>query len=170
VARELIKPAEYARRRGVSKAAVSFAIKRCAIPLVDGKLDPLVADTLWKARTDPLQSQRALGANVHRRQPDGRQSQDGDPDWRARREAAEAQIAEIELQRLAGKLIEAEAAKREWSRRQSALIAGLMAIPDRISAEFGVDDAHRRTIRLRLIEEIDAVRRETVVAFRGSEQ
>jgi hypothetical protein len=170
VARELIKPAEYARRRGVSKAAVSFAIKRCSIPLVDGKLDPLVADTLWKARTDPLQSQRALGANVHRRQPDGRQSQDGDPDWRHRREAAEAQMAEIELERTAGKLVDREAYNREHSRRLSALMAGLMAIPDRISAEFGVDDAHRRTIRLRLIEEIDAVRRDTVLAFRGSEQ
>lgn len=170
MARELIKPAEYARRRGVSKAAVSFAIKRCDIPLVDGKLDPLVADTLWKARTDPLQQQRAMGANLRQRQSDARSTPDDDQNWRARRERAEAQIAEIELERLAGKLIEVEPAQREWSRRQSALIAGLQAIPDRIAAEFGVDDEHRRKIRQRLHEEIDAIRREVVVAGRSGSQ
>lgn len=163
MSRELISPAEYARRTGRTRAAVSKAIKRCAIPLVDGKLDPLVADTLWKARTDPLQQQRALGQNA--RQPDARSSDDGE-NWYARRQRAEAQIAEIELQRLAGKLIEAEPAQREWSRRLAALLAGMAAIPDRIAAEFGTDDAARRSLRQRLQDEIDSIRRDAVLAFR----
>lgn len=167
MARELISPAEYARRTGRTRAAVSKAIKRCAIPLTDGKLDPLVADTLWRARTDPAQSQRALGQNLKREAaPDPRASLPDDENWYARRQRAEAQIAEIELQRLAGKLVEAEPAQREWSRRLASLLAGMASIPDRIAAEFGADDAQRRSIRQRLQDELDAVRRDAVLAFR----
>ena len=64
---ELITQAEYARRRGVTQAAVCKAVKRCRIPVIEGKLDPLVADVLWKARTDPLQQHRALGQNLKHR-------------------------------------------------------------------------------------------------------
>src|SRR6185369_12694287 len=91
----LITRAEYARRRGVTRAAVSKAILRCRIPLTDGRLDPLVADTLWTARTDPDQARRALG---QQRPPAAGPDVSAKPDvpndnWRGRREKAEAQRA-----------------------------------------------------------------------------
>ena len=167
---ELISMAEYARRRGVSQAAVNKAMKRCRIPLIEGKIDPLVADTLWKARTDPDQQRRALGQNVRRALP----SDDGGPvvddDWRRRKEAAEAQIAEIELAEREGTLCKAAEVQKVVSRFLSALKSQLDAIPDRISAEFGIDDAMRRKIRHRLIEEFNQIRTELVLSGRQADQ
>jgi hypothetical protein len=161
---ELIRPAEYARRRGVTRAAVSHAIKRCRIPLIDGKLDPLVADTLWAVRTDPEQSRRAMAANLRDRPPPAT-GQGGidvvaDDDWRRRRERAEAQLAELQLQEREGTLVKKDEVERMARRMASAIVQQLVSIPDRISAEFGVDDDMRRKMRHRLREEIDQVRAE----------
>jgi hypothetical protein len=51
--RELITQAEYARRRGVSREAVSKARRqgRLARALVDGLIDPAVADAEWRETT-----------------------------------------------------------------------------------------------------------------------
>lgn len=57
--RELITKAEYARRRGVSKQAVCKAANTGRITLVDGKVDPEVADVQWARNTDPAQAARA---------------------------------------------------------------------------------------------------------------
>ena len=167
----LIKMAEYARRRGVSRATVHKAVNRCAIPMMDGKLDPLVADVLWKARTDPLQQQRSLGQNLRRPAPgpDGEGPVE-DNDFRRRREAAEAKLAEINLAERERTLCNAAEAQKILNRFLSALKAQLDAIPDRISAEFGTDDAMRRKLRHRLIEEINQIRTELVLAGRQADQ
>lgn len=48
-----VKPAEYARHRGVSRQAVSKAIRAHRIQLVDGLVDVELADAQWTANTDP---------------------------------------------------------------------------------------------------------------------
>jgi hypothetical protein len=155
---ELITPAEYARRRGVSRAAVTKAILRCRIPLVDGLLDPLVADTLWKARTDPEQQRRALAQQRPHESPANLDVPHDN--WRERHEKANALRAELELQVLRGKLGSLDEMNKLLSGLASAIVQRLMSIPDRISAEFGVDDAHRIKLRHRLAEELDQVRAE----------
>lgn len=47
----LISQAEYARRRGVAKSAVAKAVKEGRITLIDGKIDPAVADIQWAQNT-----------------------------------------------------------------------------------------------------------------------
>lgn len=168
---EMISVSEYARRRGVSRQTAHKAVRRCAIPLTNGLLDPLVADVLWKARTDPLQQQRSLGQNLRRMVPgaDGEGPVE-DNDFRRRREAAEAKIAEINLAERERTLCNAAEAQRVFNRFLSALKAQMDAIPDRISAEFGTDDAMRRKLRHRLVEELSQIRTELVLAGRQADQ
>jgi hypothetical protein len=169
----MISMAEYARRRGVSRATVHKAVRRCAIPMKDGKLDPLVADVLWKARTDPLQQRRSLGQNLRHAAPAPALDGEGyvfDNDFRRRREAAEAKLAEINLAERERTLCNAAEAQKILNRFLSALKAQLDAIPDRISAEFGTDDAMRRKLRHRLIEELNQIRTELVLAGRQADQ
>lgn len=164
---ELIKPAEYARRRGVTRAAVSKAILRCRIPLIEGKLDPLVADTLWQARTDPDQQKRALGQNRDQAPPSREVNAPPGESYdevRRRRELAEMRLAELELQEREGLLVKAADVEQAGSRLASAIVQKLEAIPERIAAEFGADDESRGKLRRRLREEIDRVRDEFVRA------
>lgn len=55
----LVSPAEYARRRGVTRQAVYKAIRTGRLTAIDGKVDPAVADAQWDANTDPVAQQRA---------------------------------------------------------------------------------------------------------------
>ena len=48
---DLISQAEYARRRGVAKSAVAKAVKEGRITLINGKIDPAVADIQWAQNT-----------------------------------------------------------------------------------------------------------------------
>ena len=106
----LISQADYAKHRGCSEAAVSKAIKANRISLIDGKIDPAVADMQWKrnsrARVDSGQrrGQPAAGDRtpVHGTGDSGSTGDDkpGGADYwesRARREAAEAELAELSL-------------------------------------------------------------------------
>jgi hypothetical protein len=156
---ELVTPAEYARRRGVTRAAVSKAILRCRIPLTDGLLDPLVAETLWKARTDPDQQRRALGQQKPVEAAPAK-SEGPNTNWREQRDKAEAEKAQIELARLKGDLVPREENDKSASSLASAILQQMMSIPDRISAEFGIDDEHRSKLRQRLLEEINRIRAE----------
>lgn len=47
----LITQSEYARRRGVAKSAVAKAVKESRIRLIDGLIDPEVADIQWERNT-----------------------------------------------------------------------------------------------------------------------
>ena len=49
----LISQAEYARQRECSQAAVRKAVKTGRMTLVNGLVDPEVADIQWKRHTDP---------------------------------------------------------------------------------------------------------------------
>ena len=164
---ELISPAEYARRRGVTRAAVSKAILRCHIPLTNGLLDPLVAATLWQARTDPDQQNRALGQNRGARdQPAAGnitgvfQASDDYSSIRRRRELAEARLAELELQEREGALVGSEEVQKAARRLASAIVQQLAALPDQTAIECGVNDEQRLKLRRFLREKLDRVREE----------
>lgn len=156
-AHALVTVAEYAGRRGVTRAAVYKAILRCRIPTVDGKLDPLVADTLWTARTDPDQQKRSLGQKKEARgQPPAGEgaTPSNDWTWRNRLEAAQARRAELELMKFAGELGSLSEIDRIYGVRLAGIKVQLDALPARAAAAFGVDDAHRRKVLQWLRDEL----------------
>lgn len=114
--RELISQAQYAKRRGCAKNAVSVALSEGRIRLIEGKIDPAVADRDWtantRARADsrPASSKAAGLAATAPAPAEPPQEPPTGPvtyaDARARREAAEATKSELELQKYAGRLVE----------------------------------------------------------------
>ena len=63
-----------------------------------------------------------------------------------------------------------EEVERSARRLASAMVQQLVSIPDRIAAEFGIDDTMRRKLRQRLREELDQVRSEFARAGMMAEQ
>lgn len=142
---QLMTQADYARRRGVSPVAVHKAIKAGRITLIDGKIDPMVADVQWKANTR---------ARISTLRNDGGAANDtpaalpGDTlppgidierisydEARRRREAAEAQIAERKLAELDGDLVRKSAVTAVWQRRASTFREAILQLPDRLAAQ-----------------------------------
>lgn len=56
----LITQAEYARHRGVSRAAVKHAVDAGRITLIDGKVDLEKADRDWRSKTNPALQRKKL--------------------------------------------------------------------------------------------------------------
>lgn len=137
--RKLLTQAGYARHRKVSPAAVSQAITAGRITAVigpDGRrmIDPEVADLQWKAKTDALQSARA---NASKRGDDlsGNDGPAAD-DYlksRARRERAEADMAEMRAAELSGQLVSAERVRLAASRMGRMLRDAVLGVPSRIA-------------------------------------
>lgn len=115
----LITQSEYARRRGVAKSAVAKAVSEGRISLVNGKIDPAVADIQWeqntRARADSKRSSagNADGAGVGKAQADiappaadPASAQPSYTDYRTIREKAEAEMAQRNNLKAAGLLVE----------------------------------------------------------------
>lgn len=135
--------AKWAESMGISRQSGYDAVKRCEIPVQEGRVDPDVATLLYQRHT----RQRANG-----NRPDlaggapsalpagagGAESSAKVPGYdssRARREAAEAGAAEIRLAEMAGKYVvkaDVDSAVFEIAR---ALRDGLMNCARRIAAD-----------------------------------
>jgi hypothetical protein len=156
----LISPAEYAKHRGVSKAAVSKAIKAQRISLIEGKIDAAVADMQWARNSRvragsgrpgaatagggaaargggvviavlprPLAGDAGVGAGDPDAQPGG------DDYWnsRSRREAAEAELAEIELAEKTGQVIAVKAVESVWAQALASMREHLLQVRARLA-------------------------------------
>lgn len=116
---ELITQADYARRRGVTRAAVTRAVKAGRITIFDdGLIDPVVADVQWQSNTRARVDSGRAATEVASAPLDGYGRPDGDPekrdyfDYRAMREKAEAEMAQRANLKDAGVLVELETVKR----------------------------------------------------------
>ena len=160
---ELISQAEYARRRGVAKSAVAKAVKEKRITLIDGKIDPAVADIQWsqntRARGDSgrstaqtgsvmveqgVQSENAPGAA----ESAGAKSAQPADDYqalRARREAAAVEAAERDNAREAGRLVDRADISRGVFDAFRAVRDSVMASPQR-STQRGCGQARPRPV------------------------
>jgi hypothetical protein len=58
----LVSRRKYAEMRGVSHTAVNEAVREGKIPLVDGKIDPAVADAAWERNRDACQPSKLAAA------------------------------------------------------------------------------------------------------------
>lgn len=153
----LLTQAEYARHRGVSQVAVYKAVKAGRITLIDGKVDPAVADIQWEqntrqradappppagagSQTEPdLLTAPASGeasASADRAAPPpapGAGQGDDYTSWRARREAADAAMAEHRLAEERGKTIRVEVVRQVLANALSGTRDALMQIPARLA-------------------------------------
>jgi len=136
--------AEWAASLGISRQSGYDAVKRCEIPVTDGKVDPDYATHLYRKNT----RQRANGSRpdslANGAQPasaagaggaGGSEAQAKIPGYdssRARREAAEAAVAEIKLAGLYLVKADVDSAVFEAAR---ALRDGLMNCARRIAAD-----------------------------------
>lgn len=139
--------AEYARRRGVAKSAVHKAVTENRISLIDGKIDPAVADIQWerntRARADsgrpgaeqlPLADQ-APAASSSASAPDAPAAKD-DGEYganRARRERYEADLAELKLREQQGDLVRIVEVRAEISKRIGQLRMSLLQVSARLA-------------------------------------
>ena len=152
---ELITQAEYARRRGVDPTTVRDAIKAGRITLIDGKVDPAVADIQWqrntRARVNPARAPGSAPAPMPQHQmslsaaaaaasqpADGPAQADpaGESDYwvsRARREHAEADLAELKLAEQNGQLIRVEAIRSALAGVISSTRDSLLQLPARLA-------------------------------------
>lgn len=139
---QLVTKAEYARRRGVSGAAVTQAVKAGRLTLVDGKVNLETADAEWGGKSRPrVNSQPAVKAQIlvpaERAQPEVPDDADlSIPPWqdsKARQAHLDAEVAEIELGKLRGTLIEKAKVRAEYARQAKAVADGLLNIPARLA-------------------------------------
>ena len=145
----LMTQAQYADHRKVSRAAVSHAVTKGRISLIDGKIDPVVADIQWaqntraRAPSSPASEAGAPGARSDAAGSAGKvstgssSSDDGDADgyWqsRGRREAAEAELAELKLAEQRGNLIQVKAVESVLSNALAGMREHLLQVSSRLA-------------------------------------
>ena len=126
---ELMTFAQYAKHRGITRQAVSKAVRGGRISVVCDKndnrrIDPAVVDREWERNTFP---------NVKRRL-----CEEEDPlsysESRAMREQYKAKMAKVEYDQRIGRLVLVEKVKNEGFKLGRMLRQGLMSMPDRIAA------------------------------------
>lgn len=145
---ELVSQAEYARRRGVAKSAVCKAVAERRISLIDGKIDPAVADIQWerntRARADSGQATtQSLPAMAIASAPASSPLAEVLPPStadegeysvnRARRERYEADLAQMKLQEQQGDLVRVAEVRAEIGKRVGQLKNNLLQIPARLA-------------------------------------
>lgn len=163
----LISQAEYAKRRGISREAVRQAVAAGRINLIDGKIDPAVADIQWAANT---RNPKAAFAQpkaplIERLIP--QEPSDLLPDTaitqtvydlqlsRAKREHHEANIAEMRERQRAGELVELQQVHLAYTTLAAQLRAALERIPDKLAPRLAAEgDEH--TVHSLLLAELDA--------------
>jgi len=168
----LISQSEYAKRREVSREAVRQAVAAGRISLIDGKIDPEVADIQWAKNTrnpkaafaqpKPLLDFAALAAaqaipvDPALPAPDSAVTQivyDLQLS-RAKREHHEANIAEMRERQKAGELVELAQVHLAYTTLAAQLRAALERIPDKIAPRLAAEtDEH--TIHTLLLAELD---------------
>jgi hypothetical protein len=147
----LISQREYARRRGVSHAAVQHAIEAGRISTVGGEIDPEVADREWHANTDQSKPRnRITGRPKRARIPSepsepmdlggsegghgGITTASGYARARAARELYQAQLTKLELDRENGVLVRADRVRIGAFDMARKTRDQLIALPERVGA------------------------------------
>lgn len=154
---QLITQAEYARRRGVAKSAVCKAVSEQRISLIDGKIDPTVADIQWerntRARADserPADVSRGAsagtasnaGAGDARQAAAGSASPSNPSEFetpssysvdRARREKYEADMAQLKLLEQQGDLVRVVEVRAEMAKAIGQLRQNALQLPARLA-------------------------------------
>lgn len=152
--------AAYARRRGVAKSAVAKAVAEKRISLIDGKIDPAVADIQWAQNTRARADSGRAGATTapaggepafaltnapegpESAAPAGTAEKDDYQSLRTRRERAEVERAERDNAKEAGRLVDRAEVERGTFDAFRAVRDAVMAAPQRAAPKVvGVSDS-----------------------------
>ena len=163
----LITQSEYARRRGVAKSAVAKAVAEQRISLIDGKIDPAVADIQWsqntRARADsgrPTAAHEPGGGQGAALPPDAAAALEQPPskdasyqELRARRELAAVEREERENAKEAGRLVDRAVVERAVFDAFRQLRDAVIATGPRVSPKVvGLTDA--RDVEHQIVAEL----------------
>ncbi|NNM64070.1 MAG: hypothetical protein HKL99_05580 [Burkholderiales bacterium] len=149
----LVSMAAYARMRKVSHEAVRKAVKAGRITLIDGNVDPDVADIQWERNTrkaigrsgmpatdatphsSPMHGDGAASSAdaASNRHPDAAKEHDYEAS-RAKREYHEAHLAEMKALERAGQLVESQRVRMAVADIARVMADGLARIPDRVAS------------------------------------
>jgi len=150
-----VTQAEFARRMGVSRCAVSKAIKAGKIKTIniDGRAyihNTDQAERAWKAERGDIEPEQET--------TQGQQdtTSNGYTQANLMYKAYKAQLAKIEYEEKKGKLVDAVAIKNEAYKTGKIIQSLLQNIPDRISSILAAETSERK-IHAILTEEIDVV-------------
>jgi hypothetical protein len=138
----LIRPAEYARLRGLNRSTISRQIGDGIIPVHNGLLEPAEADLAREKNLDVGKRRRT--AAVH---PAQRAEPSTDPDGlpmtgstreifnraRAAREIAMANERQLELRKRQGELLEASEVELAWTQALTSFKNRLLSLPDKLA-------------------------------------
>lgn len=176
---ELLSQRGYARRRGVSQAAVWKAIRDGRISTVAGKINPKTADREWAENTDRSKPRNSISGDPNRRRRRGEPSapmdldasseQTGIPlrngsgveassyaEARAKREACLAEKARLDLELQMGTLVRADEVRRAAFNAARQARDQLIALPPRVAAIIAATDKPEEVRRI-LDEEIEKI-------------
>jgi hypothetical protein len=133
--------AEYARRRGVTAEAVRQAVKAGRIKLTRGKIDAARANREWKANTHPRHGGKRRG--VVPGVAGGEAGADTYLAARTKREGAAARLAELEVLRQEGRLVDIADVREKVFRASRGARDLVLSIADRITPRVtGVAESH----------------------------
>lgn len=147
---QLMTQAAYARHRGVSRNAVAKAIADGRIVLIDGRIDPAIADAQWQANTRARSDVRSLAKADQPNATSGGTYGTA----RARRELAEASLAELQLAEKRGELINRAGTVMAIETGFRLIRDSVMAAPHRMGLDAGTTAIVRDTLRAALQDAI----------------
>ncbi len=128
---QFMTQAAYSRHRGVSRSAVAKAVADGRIVLIDGRIDPTIADAQWKTNTRARSDVRSQGKEGQSDATNGESYGTA----RARRELAEASLAEIQLAEKRGELVNRAGVEMAIETGFRLLRDSVMAAPDRMALD-----------------------------------
>ncbi|MBP6319423.1 MAG: hypothetical protein KA431_14970 [Rubrivivax sp.] len=127
----LTSVAAWGASEGITRQAAHTAVRRCGIPLQDGRVDPAVASALYRQRTRP---------RVRTKAPATAAPEPGQPapeisyqEARRRQAVADMLMAEREAARQARELVRVEDVIRLWGNQLTICRERLLNIPNRIA-------------------------------------
>lgn len=164
----LLSLAEYAKHRGVSKAAVTYAVQQGRISTIldpetgHRRIDPAKADREWDKNTNG--DMRRNGLDRAGRSEADEPAQQGQSyggngnvpsltESRSIKEAFLARIAKIEYEERSGRLIPAEKVKLDAFKLARTVRDAILNVPDRIANELASYDEPAK-IHERLTQEL----------------
>jgi hypothetical protein len=126
----------YAKRRGITEAAVRKAIKQGRITKnPNGKINPQIADNEWNNNTDPAQIRKNLSEERHDYNPNSQLNSVGGPSYqqsRAIKEAYGAKLLRLQFEKESKKLISIDDVKVSAFNAARMTRDRILNIPDRV--------------------------------------